>query len=599
MKRWVWGLLVLVLALAAGGALYWFWPRPPAPSAAELLPGSTLLFVNIPDMDRARAGFANTPAGRLCQEPEIKALLELPRRALWEALGGKVDAPPDELPLLNAIHGEAFFALTRFALLPKPGVRFIVGVDLKDRLMETRAALSYHTLAMRRYNPASQVTNRRLHGVTYHVWTVSPKTRFCYAFLNTMLVATIDEDTLRETIAWFRHQQPQGATSLAASAAFRNTCRRLPQTADCTSFLNVEQITGLLGPLLMLQPQGLATLQKLGRIQGTALGSVCHSNQFVDTGLTTYSSAPPNQASPVTRTSLAFTSTNTMFYMVASVKWETGYQEALDAIASSGVEPLIRAATQFERSLRRQNIRPQQDFFPHLGPETALLAAWRAGTRFPDVALVTQLRDARHLNATMDALKEAFTHTADRPVWETLDNLRILRIGAGLVAPTYCVTNGFLIVASTPDYARELLNHTGNLDANPDYQTTMRFLPGNAASYLYCDTRALVRPLHDVVRAGLGDSAINFPSADCLVRHLTPYASATVLTPQVETTTTVSPLGKPVTLGVGVAGLVFAIQPYLAGLPDLMPALPKMFSDRAVPVPPAENQKAPSQTPAP
>jgi hypothetical protein len=146
-----------------------------------------------------------------------------------------------------------------------------------------------------------------------------------------------------------------------------------------------------------------------------------------------------------------------------------------------------------------------------------------------------------------------------------------------------------------PDYAREIRTHTGNLAGNTEYQQAMQTLPDNAASYFYCDTRTLARPLHAVVRANFPDTTVPFPSADCLGRHLTPYVSATVPTPQVETTTTLSPLGKPLTLAVGMAGLYFAVQPYLA---DFIPMLPRTFSGTAVPVPPTENQTAPSQTPA-
>lgn len=586
----------MVVGLAGGGALYWYWPRPAAPSAAELLPDTTLFFARLPDFPRARADFANTPAGRLCQEPEVQALLAVPQRAVWEALGGKVDAPPETLPLLDAIRGELFVALTKFTALPKPSVNFIVGADLKEHLMETKAALAYYAVRLHKYNPAAVTTSRRLHGVTYHQWTLSPQVRVSYAFLNSMLVASLDEDTLRETITWFRHREPDGANSLAASARYQNISHRLPANANLVTFLNVEYLTAMFGPLLMLQPQGLSTIQKMSRIQGTALGSVWHQDQFVDTGLTTYSSAPPNQAAPTTRASLAFTATNTMLYVVQSTDWGAGYQTALDAVATTGLPKPIAVATQFERDLRRQGIRPQPDFFAQLGPETALLATWRDGTRFPDMALVAQLRETNHLDAVMNALANAFAPATDGPAWETVDHLRILRLGSGLVAPTYFVTNQFLVIASTPDFARELRTHTGNLTTHADFQTAMNALPGNAASYLYCDTRALVRPLLAVVRANFPDAAVPLPSADALARHLGPYASATVPTPQVETTTTLSPLSKPLTLAVGVAGLYFAVQPYLT---EFIPMLPKTFSGTTALVPPTENRTAPSQTPTP
>ena len=54
----------------------------PAPRAASLLPESTLVFLDIPDISKSRTEFANTEFYALCHEPEVQAVLAQPLAAL-------------------------------------------------------------------------------------------------------------------------------------------------------------------------------------------------------------------------------------------------------------------------------------------------------------------------------------------------------------------------------------------------------------------------------------------------------------------------------------------------------------------------------------
>jgi hypothetical protein len=216
-----------------------------------------------------------------------------------------------------------------------------------------------------------------------------------------------------------------------------------------------------------------------------------------------------------------------------------------------------------------------------------MFATWRDGAKFPDFALAVELQpDAKaHLVTVMQALKDAFI--GPEPEWEQNGEFVTIRLGDGLIAPTYTVAGDFLVLASTPDYARTLRQSRADTLAT----RLTSGLPANAHEYFYCDIAGLARPLIAQLRLTTPD----LPATDGLVRHLTPYRSATVTQPRLETTTTISPFGKPLTVLAGAAGIFAAVKPYLPPLDLGFTATPATTSSNTpTPLPPAENQKATS-----
>lgn len=597
------GLIILVLLAILTGLFLWLRHSPPAPPAATLLPESTLAFLHLPDMARARAAFTNTAAFALWQEPEIQALLDQPRRAFYEATGMPTNSTRQHpaLTLLEGVEGELFLAVVRFSALPSPQAAIVFGGDLKSNLLRTRTALAYHEHWLRTHNPDRQFVTKKHLGIKYSVWQFQPNQQLCHAFLNSLVVFTLDETTLQEVIARFAGQAPADSPSLATSAKYQDAILQLPASPTLTAYFNIEQATRLISPLLALASQGASTLQQLTRIRSMAIGTTFVDGQFQDTGITIYSRDNDKLPPPIARRTLALTTPQTTLYSVQPVDWSTGYKELLDTLALSGQPALLASATQFERTLRRQGIRPQQDFFAQLGPETAVIATWREGARLPAAAIVAEIQNATafrpRLLPVMNALKDALAGTSNDVPWETTtvqgETLHTVRLGAGLVAPTYCATDQFFLFALTPDFARDLLRQLQTpqptLEANTQYQRMMSRLPTNGSAYVYCDLPAMIRPLYALVPHTTG------PHPETIARHLTPYASATVTEAKSETTTTLSPLGKPVTVLATLAGIIAAIQPNLSA--GFNPAAPTTSSNKLVPPPPAGNQTAPSQTP--
>jgi len=184
----------------------------------------------------------------------------------------------------------------------------------------------------------------------------------------------------------------------------------------------------------------------------------------------------------------------------------------------------------------------------------------RTGARLPDVALVVELQNPdvmpRRLDVAMTALKAA---TDIATPWDTTQfhdvTLRTLRLRTTVPAPTYFTSDKFFVLASSPDYARELVGHlrelVPGLATSADYQKAMKRLPTGAVAYTYCNLRAVAPPLLAALRND------KLPAPETLARHLGPFGSANLG----DTTITISPLGEPAT--VALAGW-FAARPHLA-----------------------------------
>ena len=103
----------LLLSAIVGAVLIYLKLNKPAPRAMDLLPESTLVFIDIPDFSKSRADFAKTELYALQQEPEVQAFLEKPLSVLREACslaGAPRDADSGNHPagLLRAAARGAF-----------------------------------------------------------------------------------------------------------------------------------------------------------------------------------------------------------------------------------------------------------------------------------------------------------------------------------------------------------------------------------------------------------------------------------------------------------------------------------------------------------
>jgi hypothetical protein len=599
--------ILLFIIFLAAGILYFYTYRYPTPSAASILPDSTVLFIETPDFPRAHAAFRQTPAYALWQEPSVQQFLAQPLRNLEAMLGRPANAPgnlADEiLPLLQ---GESFIALTHFSDTKSFYRAIVLGADLKRKLIETKAALSYRGYALKTWNTNIVIRTQNHLGVPYTVWQISPGLQVCYTFLGSMVVINFNEDLLREIIA-HSVAAPTGTVklhSLLDSPAYQATLQHVPQHRHLIAYLKAGQI---LGPLLSFTRERAGPIANLRRIVATSTSMTFTSGLITDFGFTIYDTASTNPLSPLDTHLRAFTTPETSTYIAGGADFAALHHVLLDFANQFDDTPAGKSVLRFEQSLAALGIHLDQEIFPSLGPDAAILVTWREGARIPDLAFVTQCQETLDLRNKIDvvfaALKDNTVGSDDEYPWENSTylgtRLRTAHIGSSNIAPTYFLDGHILVLALTPDYARELLSQsrTPSRSALPSSP-----LP-HPTSFTYCDLRAVVPPLYDLWKANLTNefiSVANLPPSGVMARHLGVYVAASQTTPTNKTTITYSPLGKPLTWFLGLAGTYLWAKPWLAEhIHVVNPAETKTSSSTASPPPPAGNQTATSQTPSP
>ena len=610
----------LLLSAIVGAALIYLKLSRPAPHAADLLPESTLVFIDIPDFSKSRADFAKTELYALQQEPEVQAFLEKPLALLHETFssaGGPRDADVVGNFILDGMQGEVFLALTHVTIFPFD-MGLILGMDVRHKRIEAAAGLYQLESTLKRTYPHGSFEDKTYLGVKYSVWETQPGFPVCHAFFNSLAVFTLGEDTMRDAIACYTGQAPPDFKRLATSAKFQNAQQHASRDHEFLAYLNVEQMLSLVGPLLALAPQTSDLYQKLARIQTSAYSMTFVDRGVEDVGFVAFSKAVPKPEPPTQRKTLALTSPDTLLYSVGSIDFAAVYEQGMQSLSQSGMASPALAVDQFQQVLRNRGLHIREEVLQRLGPEVAVIAKWRTGAHVPDVALVSEVTDADKLRPALDgamnALKESALGGDDKFPWDETESagpkLRTVRIGDGLLAPTYATTDRFFILATTPDYARELLAQVAEskptLAASAVYQQSMKRLPLNGSSYGYADLHGLFGPLYVLAKAGLSQLGENefvdprkLPQAETIARHLFPFVSATVSAPQQTTSTSFSPFGKSMVVVAGVGGGIWAANTFgPQWSQSAMPILPKKSSSTAAPSAPRESQKAASQTPA-
>jgi len=610
--------IILVLFAAIGAVAGIFVYRhftQPAPKAADLLPETTLLLLEVPDFKKTREEFRSTELYALLHEPEIAALLERPRRVFDAAFGGSSDDKSRKL-MLDALQGEVFLAVTSVSVFPNLDASVVFGVDVKQDRLQALAAVIALKKRIRELQPTASFKDKSHRGTKYEVWQIKPGVTVCHASFHSLVLFTLGETAMRAVIGQFVREKSAGAP-LAGSPGLTAVLQHVPAGHEFLAYVNVPEITTLLSPLLLLSPQSAGMMKKLARLQSFGYGVTFQDRGVHEVAISALKAAESEPHSVVERKTLAFTSPQTLLYVAAAGNLAAGYDEAMQSLSQAGRPTWTAAATKFERTVRKRGVRLREDLLVKLGPESALIAQWRDGARFPDAALVTELTDAANvrpaLDTTMDVLRETgIEGMEDAPAWEETSHgthtMRTVRIGAGLVAPAYVTTDKFLIFALTPEFAGDLLAQEAGteptLTGNAEYQKATASFPAKGTTYAYLDARGFFTPVYQLVTGILSNAEGSayfdpqtLPKPETFTKHLFPFTSTTVVDGQAMIKTSFSPVSIPmiaVTAGALAAG---ASAPYLNSLTDQLAPTPSSDTDALPPAP--ENQTEESGTPAP
>ncbi len=590
MKRLLLALAGLTaIALVAVVLLHW---SEPTPAAITLLPATTVALVDIPDFQQCRAKVAASPVARFWNDPTVHACLE-------KQLSATISSQPGSSELTTLLtdvslalpHGEVFLAITRMSALPSLRCTLAAGVDLHGRKLATQASLKVYEYELRKYNPAASVVSKKFRGVKYAIWQLSPDVQLCHTFFGALLVFTTDEATLCEMIT--RAAGKADAPGLAASTGYQNLRRQLPEQRDLSAYLNVEQLFSRFGLLLRFAMPDNPFVQQLADIQAWGTGVTFGETNITDIGVTTFAN-PRQPAPPLQQTTLAAAPADSTLYWTGTPDLAVGYRTVLDVIKLAGNRDTAQFMAGTELMLALAGVRIDKDFLAKLGPEVAIIGNWRPGATAPDLALVAEVRDqpalAGKFRRITGLLETTFKTTDAVPVADEI--LHVVRTSTGYASPAFALTDKFFVLALTADYGREIITQI---------KTGKTVLPAVAVgdSVTYCDTRQFLTGLYSLTGSNTIAQLGQLPEPETIAKYTGSYTATTITTAIASRTTTHSTLGKPVTGLITLVGAFAAAQPWLARLSVTIPGMPTKSLNTAAHLPPAGNQTATSQTPAP
>ncbi len=494
--------------------------------AAFLLPGETLLFVDVPNLPRTALRWPKTGLAKMLAEPEMQVFLEKSR-----SQNGMMKSWDEKLrQVLRLAPREAFAAVTS---IEGPTPKWIVGCAFLGRKSEAVALLAEPRAELRRAWPAGK-SDIGTHGkVEVETFTYGDAV-IAEAFQADWYFVSNDVALLHQTLD--AGALPKGAPdALGTREVFKKATARLPAEGDTLVFAQLGSLTERVKSLLVasgqtVDPKQLADLQ---RMQALAWGTKLEGAKVRDTIFLLAPGGPSEAELP--RHALALTAADTFLYYGMALPAKIEMPESTGLLGG-----YLTMLAPMEKALAGQGLK-WGDLTQAFGPELGVVADWGIEAPDPSALVAVDVRDPAKARAFVDV----FTGTAPgTPPWtrEDKDGVTIFQspAGAGLlpISPTLALSEKFLVLGFSPAAAQTAIARPKSGQAavtqTPAYQGAVKSVGQPTSGFGYLDLRALFERSYGTMRpllalalatgaeADQGFDMGKFPSAETLSRHFQP-----------------------------------------------------------------------------
>lgn len=595
MKKALISLAVLV-AVATGAVVVYKKTLGAHVPAALLVPGETLLFVDLPNVPRTALRWPKTGLAQMLAEPELRGFLEDSR-----AQAGLLKTLDEQwVQVLRLGPREAFVAVTS---IDGPTPKWIAGVAFLGRKKTALALLAEPRAALRAAWPAGR-SDIALHGATEVETFAYGDAVIAEAFQGDWYLVSNDTVLLHQTLDAAR--LPSGSPeALGTRAVFQKATAPLPAEGDALVFAQLGSLTDRVQSLLVASGQAVdpKQLADLKQMQAVAWGTKLDGAQMRDTIFLLAPGGTAERALP--RRALAFSAAETFLYygMTVPEKFELPDTGGLLAGYLTMLAPLEKALA--EKGLKLA------DLGGAFGPELGVVADWGTEQETPSGLLALDVRDPAKARTFVDV----FTGVAlGSPAWgrAEMDGATLFQSsdgGAGVaVSPTLALTDKFLVFglnsAAVQAGLTRLKTGQAAITQTLGYQTAIKRVGPPTAGFGYLDTKTLIERSYGSMRALLamslalgteerpGFDAGKLPDAEILSRHFTPSVYSQSVTADgtlVESSGTLTfnqvLLGA---IGGGVAAMLPLIESTLGEAfqdPGLLPNLGNPAAQKPTPAP--------------
>ena len=525
MKKILLSLAVLVAVATAALVVYQRTIGAHVP-AALLVPGETLLFVDVPNVPRTALRWPKTGVAQVFAEPEMRQFLQKS-----QAQDGLMKSLDEKLAQwLRLAPREVFVAVTA---IDGPTPKWIAGCAFLGRKKAAVALLAEPRAALKAAWPAGK-SDLGTHGTTEVETFTFGDSVVAEAFQGEWYLVSNDVALLHRTLD--AAARPAGAAdALGTREVFKKATAPLPADGDTLVFAQLGTLTERVKSLLVasgqaVDPQQLAEFQ---RMQAVAWGTKLEGTQVRDT---IYLLAPGGTTeAALPRSALALSAAETFLYygMALPAKIEIPASTGL----LGGYLPMLAP---LEKALAEKGL-TWADLSVAFGPELGVVGDWDAEDPSPSVLLALDVRDPVKARAFVDAFTGSAPGTA---AWgrAEIDGATLFQspTGSGLLAvsPTLALTGKFLVLGLSPAAIEMALTRLANGPAGivqtPAYQGAVQTVGAPTSGFGYLDMKTLIersyatlRPMLALSLATTGEGGAAFdagklPSSETISRHFTP-----------------------------------------------------------------------------
>ena len=567
------GIILTAVAVAA----FYLLNRPAAhdSAAAELVPGETVAFIQIPDLRRSAERWKKTSLYALTQEPEMQSFLERPR---------------EKLPLFQhlqtfGVHAErinpreGFLAVTSMeGQVPA----MIAGFSFRGSKKDAETFVTTWRADFRKTRPTgrTELTTYGAHEI--ESFTDSDLT-VAECFTGGWYFVANRLELLQQTLDR-NDGKGDAATSLARNARFQQTLKPLSEEADALIYSHIGAVTERVLTMLTAAGQKLdpEQIQQLKSAEAIAVSTKIDGANFRDTIFILQPGQPPQ--TPLARNSLALTSPATLLHYSAALPEKL----ELPPSAMAALSLVAPGLAGIEAALAKHGLKIG-DLSAGLGPELGAVLDWPAGAAQPTFVLAVDVRDAGKARAFVEVIASGGLGT---PAWERSEQggallYSVPGVGLPMASPTFGLTDRFLTLGLSKESVLTVLGQASageKLNSLPAYTTAAGTVVAPTSTFSYIDLRGLVERAYGTFRpfllmslafmpdVGQYVDAGKLPATDTLTRHLGPIVYSQARTDQGTLVESTGPISVHATIVGVLAGTLSAAAPALkeavsSGLP--------------------------------
>ena len=552
--------VIALLALATAGFVVYKKTIGSHVPAAMLVPGETVLFVDMPNLPRTALRWPQTGLAKILAEPEMQKFLEKPRAA-----GGPMKALDEKLAqVLRLMPREVFVAVTSIeGTTPK----WVAGFAFIGRKKDAVELLAEPRAEWKKGYPAGK-SDIVAHGGTEVETFAYGEAVLAEAFQGEWYLISNNVDLLNTTLD--AAALPQGSPSaLGTREVFKKATAPLPGEGDVLVFAQLGSLTERITSLLVASgqapdPQQLAEIK---RMQAVAWGTKMEGEQVRDT---IFLLAPGGaKEATLALNALGLQTADTFLSYVLKLPEKIEMPDSAGLVG--GYLPMLAP---MEKALAAKGL-TWADLGKAFGPELGVVADWPMKDGQPSAVLGLDVRDAVKARAFLDVFTGEATGT---PPWGRAEKDGITTFqgpaGEGLlpISPSLALGEKFLVLGLN---AEGVETAVARWKQAPPRAWTIQEVTAPTSGFGELDMKTLFERSYSTMRpllamslalnadAGQHLDAGKLPGAEAISRHLAPSIYSQSTTPDGTLVQSVGTLTFNQVLIAAIGGGIYSAYPMI------------------------------------